>query len=191
MRTQYIEHGILVRPLETAATNFLSSRFYDGRRINDLLGTTNSAHSWMTTLHRAIQFPRTPFTPHERQLATLRTLRGAVEATYRACVDGDATAVADHLSRILDHADIHIGMAHAASGIAATWSTTPEDPYSELIAQIAVTAALSVTDQAATQLRKCQAPRCVLYYTQHNSRQHWCSDVCGNRVRVARASKSR
>ena len=189
--TQYIEQGVLVRPLEPAATNFLSSRFYDGRGIIDLLDTPESTHAWMTTLRREIQLPHTPFTPDDTQLAKLRTLRSIVETLYRATVAGDAAATADHLSGVLGYADIQIGMTPADSGIAATWSTTPEDPFAELVAQIAVTAAMSVTGRAATLLRKCEAPRCVLYYTQHNSRQHWCSDVCGNRVRVSRSTKSR
>lgn len=70
----------------------------------------------------------------------------------------------------------------------ARWTSTPDDPYRELVAEVALTTLTTVTGHSATLLSKCPAPRCVLYFTRHNSRQHWCSDVCGNRARVARAS---
>jgi predicted RNA-binding Zn ribbon-like protein len=37
-----------------------------------------------------------------------------------------------------------------------------------------------------TQLRTCQAPRCVLYFVKEHPRQEWCSTACGNRARAAR-----
>ncbi|WP_071936732.1 CGNR zinc finger domain-containing protein [Rhodococcus sp. 2G] len=49
---------------------------------------------------------------------------------------------------------------------------------------------VAVTGFPATLLRRCEAPRCVLYFTRYNPRQHWCSDICGNRVRVARSMRT-
>ncbi|KXO88048.1 hypothetical protein AXK56_11725 [Tsukamurella pulmonis] len=193
MRTQYITEGVLVRPLEAPATNFLSTRFYDGRGIVDLLESSSEAHRWMSTLGIEILFPRTSFAPNDDEMAALRQLRDTVESLYRATVDQDAAQAAEHLNSVLASASIQLGALATANDEAAvaTWSTEPTNPFVELTAQIAVTAALATTGRAAKHLRKCEAPRCVLYFTQHNSRQHWCSDVCGNRVRVSRASKTK
>ena len=50
--------------------------------------------------------------------------------------------------------------------------------------------AISVLDFLAgpnvTELRSCQAPRCVRYFLKHHGRQTWCKESCGNRARVAR-----
>ncbi|MGN7132510.1 CGNR zinc finger domain-containing protein [Rhodococcoides corynebacterioides] len=47
----------------------------------------------------------------------------------------------------------------------------------------------AATGHAASWLSKCPAPRCLLNFTRHISRQHWCSDVCGNRARIARTEE--
>jgi predicted RNA-binding Zn ribbon-like protein len=43
-----------------------------------------------------------------------------------------------------------------------------------------------LTGPAATRLRACYAPGCVLYFVKAHPRREWCSDACGNRVRAAR-----
>ncbi|AOD23158.1 MULTISPECIES: CGNR zinc finger domain-containing protein [Rhodococcus] len=191
MRTQYIENGVLVRPLEPPSTNFLSSRYYDGRGITDLFDSPDRAHAWMQTLNEEISFPRSPFTPTEDQLAQLRQLRDTLGSVYRDTLDGDPAQAAAHLRTVLDRTRITPGIVVGDDRLHVRWTTDSHDPFEELVAEIAVSAITAVTGHAATLLCKCEAPRCVLYFTRLNARQHWCSDVCGNRARVARAARTR
>ncbi|WP_306232567.1 CGNR zinc finger domain-containing protein [Agrococcus beijingensis] len=46
--------------------------------------------------------------------------------------------------------------------------------------------ALEILTDPAHRIRPCLAPNCPLYFVQSSARQRWCSDACGNRVRVAR-----
>lgn len=190
MRTQYIKNGVLVRPPEKPATNFLSSRFYDGRGIIDLLESPDSAHVWMQTLAEEIRFPRTPFTPTNDQLWRLQQLRNTIESVYRNTLDGHLTQASAHMHTTLDQIRICPGVVSGEDRLHASWAGESDDPFNALVAEIAVSTMTAVTGHPATLLRKCEAPRCVLYFTRHNSRQHWCSDVCGNRVRVARSAKT-
>lgn len=190
MRTQYIENGVLVRPLETSATNFLSSRYYDGRGLVDLLDSPETAHSWMQTLSEQIRFPRTPFMPTDEQLARLRQLRDTLASVYRDTLDGDPAQAAAHLQTLLDGITLSPAVAVGEDRLHARWAAHTDDPFDDLVAEIAVSALTTVTGHRATLLRKCEAPRCVLYFTRLNARQHWCSDVCGNRARVARSAKT-
>jgi len=190
MRTQYIRDGVLVRPFEVPATNFLSSRYYNGRGIVDLLDSTESARRWMDVLRAEVDFPRVPFQPSEAQLAHLRDLRSTIESVYLRTVDGTSATAAPELEQLLAGAAIAPSVGVHDGRLEAVWTITPDDPHRELVAQIGVTALTAVSGHAATLLSKCPAPRCVLYFTRHNSRQHWCSDACGNRARVARATKT-
>ncbi|MFI8696044.1 CGNR zinc finger domain-containing protein [Dietzia maris] len=190
MRTQYIRDDVLVRPFEVPATNFLSSRYYNGRSIVDLLDSAETAQLWMDVLRAEVDFPRVPFLPSDSQLAYLRDLRATIESVYCRTVDGSAPAAAADLESLLSGLAIAPGAVVRDGRLDAVWTTTPEDPFRELVAQIGLTALTAVSGHAATLLSKCPAPRCVLYFTRHNARQHWCSDVCGNRARVARASRS-
>lgn len=190
MRTQYIRDSVLVRSFEVPATNFLSSRYYNGRSIVDLLDSAETAQLWMDVLRAEVDFPRVSFRPSEEQLTHLQDLREMLESVYYRTVDGSAASAAPVLERVLGGVAIAPGVVVQNERLEAVWTTSPEDPFRELVAQIGLTALSAVSGHAATLLSKCPAPRCVLYFTRHNARQHWCSDVCGNRARVARASRS-
>lgn len=190
VRTQYIEDGVLVRPLEGPATNFLGSRYYDGRGIVDHLESPHTAHTWMRTLAEEIRFPASPFIPADDQLERLRLLRDNIESAYRSTVNGDVAQAAARLQAVLDQVHVHPRVAGVDGRLRVSWGGATDNPYDQLVAGLAVSAAVTVTGHPATLLRKCDAPRCVLYFTRHNSRQHWCSEVCGNRARVARSTRS-
>jgi len=64
---------------------------------------------------------------------------------------------------------------------------TPQDrPVAAALADVAIEAMALFTDSAATPLRACFAPGCVLYFVQDHPRREWCSNACGNRARAAR-----
>ncbi|MGV5047578.1 CGNR zinc finger domain-containing protein [Rhodococcus pyridinivorans] len=190
MRTQYVKNGVLVRPLEKPATNFLSTRFYDGRGVVDVLGSRDAAQVWMRTLSEEIRFPRSPFIPTDDQLGWLRQLRYTIESVYRNTIDGELAPASAHLQGVLDRVRIRPGIVSGKDYLHASWGDPSGNPFDELTAEIAVSAMVAVTGFPATLLRRCEAPRCVLYFTRYNPRQHWCSDICGNRVRVARSTRT-
>lgn len=189
MKTQYIQDGVLIRPFEVIATNFLSSRYYDGKGIVDLLETPRSARRWMDIQGADLRSPRFSFDPTAEQLDNLRELRDTVESVYCDTVVGPVGNAPIPLARVLSEVAFAPAVAMSADQMEATWTVDPNNRYGELVAEIAITALAAVTGHAASRLSKCHAPRCVLYFTRHNSRQHWCSDVCGNRARVARSTR--
>ncbi|QNG20636.1 CGNR zinc finger domain-containing protein [Rhodococcus triatomae] len=188
-KTQDIIDGVLVRPLETLATNFLSSRYYNGRRIVDLLGTPEDARRWIEVIHVQLHGPR-PFTPTTDELVRLRDIRGVLEASYGRTVDNDfSTGSLNALNDLLAEPMLRPRIDLDRNGVAvAAWTPTPDQVLAEFTATVLVASVDTLTGPRAPLLRKCHAPRCVLYFTQLDSRQHWCSNICGNRARVARAA---
>lgn len=90
---------------------------------------------------------------------------------------------------------VNAACAHAPAWSRLDWSGEGEPVRTTLVAGTAQDRALSqIAEEAArllegsggTQLRACQAPRCVLYFVRSHPRREWCSADCGNRARVAR-----
>lgn len=191
-RNQEIKDGVLIRPFESLATNFLSSRYYNGRRIVDLLESAGSAERWMDIVHSCLDGPAS-FAPNEAQLNKLRTDRALIEALYEkrvtdTLVESDVTAVNAGLGamRLLPQLQVHT--VDGADGLVLRNGDGAGE--SNVVAAVSIAMIDTVTGPRSRLLRKCHAPRCVLYFTQLDSRQHWCSNVCGNRARVARAAEN-
>ena len=192
-RAQEIDDGVLLRPFESLATNFLSSRYYNGRQIVDLLDTAEQAEHWMRVLRAALSGP-SPFLPDKTQLDNLRVNRFQIEALYEKTVnetldDPDVVAFDDTLGALHFSPRLRVG---GTGSVDISWlRSDTADIASDLIAAVSVAAIDTITGPRSRLLRRCHAPRCVLYFTQFDSRQHWCSNVCGNRARVARASENK
>lgn len=189
-RTQEINDGVLLRPFESLATNFLSSRYYNGRRIVDLLEDSESAEHWMATVHAHLDGP-VPFSPTEKQLIRLRANRTHIEGLYEKRVtqtlaESDVTAFNETLTALPLAPQLQVAKIGDADIL--TLRSNDESYESNTVAALSIATIDTVTGPRSRLLRKCHAPRCVLYFTQFDSRQHWCSNVCGNRVRVARAA---
>lgn len=69
--------------------------------------------------------------------------------------------------------------------------STADRPSTEVLALIAGSAMAELTPQRRQLLRSCAAPGCGAFYVAGRARQHWCSDACGNRARVARHAARR
>jgi predicted RNA-binding Zn ribbon-like protein len=65
------------------------------------------------------------------------------------------------------------------------------DPWRSAAGDIATEAIGLLAGPAAGQLRACPAPGCILFFLRQHNRREWCTDVCGNRVRVARHDRRR
>ena len=188
--TREVEGGVLLRPFESLATNFLSSRYYNGRRIIDLLEDSASAEHWMATVHAHLDGPD-PFSPTAKQLTRLRTDRAHIETLYEKRVtqtltESDVVAFNDTLATLPLATQLRV--ARISDTDILTVRTTDESFESNTVAALSIATIDTVTGPRSRLLRRCHAPRCVLYFTQFDSRQHWCSNVCGNRARVARAA---
>lgn len=96
--------------------------------------------------------------------------------------------------------DRAVAVVNRACAYAPTWSELvwPEagephrdrrsarTPAETALAAIAEQGVSLLTGPDSPALRACQGPGCVLYFVRNHSRREWCSDICGNRARVAR-----
>jgi predicted RNA-binding Zn ribbon-like protein len=63
-------------------------------------------------------------------------------------------------------------------------------PADRLLATYA-RSAMEIASEGAGRLRRCPAPSCGMFYRPKRSDQHWCSQQCGTRARVARHYRAR
>ncbi|MFI1188968.1 ABATE domain-containing protein [Streptomyces californicus] len=82
---------------------------------------------------------------------------------------------------------VALQMDWPVEGVPATRLLSAEnDPYVRLVAALARAAIDFLSGPQRTQLRSCNAPRCVRYFLKSHGRQEWCKPSCGNRARAAR-----
>lgn len=185
MKTQYVVNGTMVRPLESLASNFASSRYYNGKEIIDRLENIETAQEWVNTMSQELgTWP--PFQIHEEDLLVLQRLREHIISLYFARVDENEDAVKNTLSALTSTVDTQVRHISVIQMVNSLNATQPTSSFSQLVALISVSAALTVTGETGSRLRKCHAPHCVLFYTQNHPKQRWCSNTCGNRSRVNR-----
>jgi predicted RNA-binding Zn ribbon-like protein len=68
---------------------------------------------------------------------------------------------------------------------------TRAEGAARLLAAYARSAMHLIADNEPGQLRVCPAPSCGMFYRPKRSNQHWCSQQCGTRARVARHYRAR
>lgn len=184
VKAQYLVDGVLVRPQEPSATRFLSSRYYNGRSVVDCLESVEAATHWFAVQAAELGVGM-PTRLEVRELQRLLDVRSSIGDLYAAVIESrfeDAEMIFNSLSSTVilgPHAvatekGLQVGFDAGAS------------PLLDYIAEVIVSAAMTLTLPRLNDLKKCDGPHCVLYYTQHRSGQQWCSNTCGNRARVAR-----
>lgn len=190
MKTQYLTEGVLVRPLESLATNFLSSLYYNGHGLVDLLADTDSAQRWFRVMSAELGTTAGPG-PHlsPEDLPALGHLRNTVEALYAATVAGDSSLVSSQLNREFSHIEINPHVRSSSQGVCLNLAGKSATALDNFIAEVLFSASFTLSPPQVSRLHKCDGPRCVLYYAQTHSKQHWCSSTCGNRARVARHAR--
>ena len=182
MQTQHIVRGVLVRPLETLSTNFLSTRYYDGKQIVDLLESEDGVSAWLEVMESGLGAVG-GFSVTNDDLPMLRTLRDALEGLYAATVAEED--VQPHISALLAGLKVN-PRVHAEADIPSIWWSSDAPSLENLECSIILSSCMTVTGPRRARIRKCHAPKCVLYFTKGHAKQSWCSSVCGNRARVAR-----
>jgi predicted RNA-binding Zn ribbon-like protein len=96
-------------------------------------------------------------------------------------------ATLDHLNRSLRAREGYSEIVRTKDGYDTRFRPRVNEPAHLLVA-IAESAARLLSEGDLALLRKCQNPRCILYFydTTKNHRRRWCSMAgCGNRAKVA------
>ncbi len=96
-------------------------------------------------------------------------------------------ATLDQLNRALREREGYSEIVRTKDGYDTRFRPRLDEP-SHLLVSIAESAARLLSEGDLTLLRKCQNPRCILYFydTTKNHRRRWCSMAgCGNRAKVA------
>jgi predicted RNA-binding Zn ribbon-like protein len=141
----------------------------------DLLAEEAAVRAWLD-LHGVGDAPA----------AELRRLRDALRAVFQAVVDGTEPS-AGSLRRINEASAAAVPALRWERGVPVRrWRSAGgrgEAPATAVIAH----SATELLATGAGQLRRCGGPGCLLFFVATHPRRQWCSSqLCGNRVRVAR-----
>lgn len=179
---------ILIRPTESISINLASSKYYDGHSIKDSLENIESAELWISTIASELEFC-SPFCINETELNRLRRLRSHVLLLFSARVEEDDTGVRQAARALADDLNEWNNLPTISELLFSVDFESKLYGTVNVIAAIAMSALLTATGKNGRRLRRCQAQNCVLFYTQGNKNQRWCSDTCGNRFRVMKCSQ--
>lgn len=189
MKTQYITEDVLIRPLESTSTRFLSSRYYNGKKILDSLESPESAEHWFSV--NAKELSTTPAFPiTERDISMLRSLRSNIEALYVNILESRTPDSLPDINTFLASQEIVPQGSFDSHHLRVTFTRNTISPLDEFMVEVVLSAFETLSPPQVFRLHHCNGPNCVLFYTKLRDSQHWCSNTCGNRARVARhASK--
>ena len=157
-----------------------------GGHVFDLLGTPDSANTWLADRGLA----PTAFGMREQCAAQLRALREQVRALIASRVeqlpppDSALAAVNDVMTRVPTAALLRWD---GEQGLRREASHPVTQALNHALAVLAADAAELLTGDDAPLLAACGAPSCRRYLLRTHGRRQWCSVRCGDRVRAARA----
>lgn len=183
-------HGrttIEVRPLEALAVEFVSSWHYVGGVLVDEFRTVDGLTSWISIHQDRLGLaPGAAICVHSPELAQVIRVREAIRDLLDAIVDSAQPRPA--ALRLISEESRQAHMASLIwppSGPQLHWPSGISTAEL-LIAQVCASAVRLLSSPRCKILRRCPAPRCVLFFTALRPGQTWCSQACGNRARVAR-----
>lgn len=189
MKTQYTVENVLIRPLESASTRFLSSRYYNGKKIIDSLNSPAEAEHWFKVNADELS-TSPPFPLTEADVSQLQHLRSDIRALYRSVLEDENNNTSAEINSLLDDRGLSPCAIAAAPYVRLIFTKDKASPLEEFMGGVIVSAGLTLSPPQVLRLEQCEGPNCVLFYTKLRDSQHWCSNTCGNRARVARhASK--
>ena len=178
-----------VRHSEPMAVEFVSSWHYAGNILIDEFGSIDGLATWIDTYRERLGLAAgSPVRVGVPDRVRIVDLREAIRELLSASVDH--TQPSAETVRLID------GQGRGAG--AATLKWPPSGPRLDgpretstadlLAAQVCASAVRLLTSPRRLLLRRCPAPRCVLFFSALRPGQAWCSPACGNRARVARHS---
>jgi predicted RNA-binding Zn ribbon-like protein len=161
------------------AIEFIDTRL--GPDLNDAGATAR----WL--FHRGIRSE-----PTAADLAELARLQSTADHLLRSAVTGEAAdaGAIDHLNTCCAAAAVAPQLNWPVNGRPRMWLSTSGDSGAHVLGVVARSVIELLTGERA-RLRVCDAHGCRRVYLSASARRRWCSDACGNRVRVARHAARR
>jgi predicted RNA-binding Zn ribbon-like protein len=151
----------------------------------DLVADISEYERWATAEASALGFDSEEEAALVRARSRVLKLRTAVRALVAARADGRPLplAAAADLNRASRAAPEWLELDARAGRLRRGSRARAGDM---LIAAYARAAMALVADDASSEVRRCHAPSCGMFFRPSRSDQHWCSPQCGSRARVAR-----
>jgi predicted RNA-binding Zn ribbon-like protein len=130
--------------------------------------------------------------PTDSDLAELARLQSTADHLLRTAVTGEAVdaGAIDHLNACSAAAAVAPQLNWPVNGRPRMWLSTSGDAGAHVLGVIARSVMELLTGERA-RLHVCEAHGCRRVYLSASARRRWCSDACGNRVRVARHAARR
>src|SRR6478609_1000257 len=124
--------------------------------------------------------------------AELARLQSTADHLLRTAVTGEAAdaGAIDHLNACSAAAAVAPQLNWPVNGRPRMWLSTSGDSGAHVLGVIARSVIELLAGERA-RLRVCEAHGCRRVYLSASARRRWCSDACGNRVRVARHAARR
>jgi predicted RNA-binding Zn ribbon-like protein len=182
---------------EELCLDFINTEVVDQDERVDLLGSFDDLVAWYTDAKvidaaQAKAFARRTHAADgaARALKDARQFRAMLREMVEKLTEGRMNvpqATLDHLNRSLRAREGYSEIVRTKDGYDTRFRPRLDEPAHLLVA-VAESAARLLSERDLTLLRKCQNPRCILYFydTTKNHRRRWCSMAgCGNRAKVA------
>jgi predicted RNA-binding Zn ribbon-like protein len=173
--------------------DFINTEAVDQDERVDLLGSFDDLLAWYVqagVIDAARAKALTRSDGGGRALKDARQFRAMLREMVERLSEGKTNvpqATLDHLNRSLRAREGYSEIVRTKDGYDTRFRPRLDEPAHLLVA-IAESAARLLSEGDPALLRKCQNPRCILYFydTTKNHRRRWCSMAgCGNRAKVA------
>ena len=151
----------------------------------DLLDTPDALAEWLAAQRGRIEAPP----PDHDALERFRALRDALRALLAAATRGTALpaeaveAVNGHARTVPDYPQLDVTDPDAPRAVETTRRLSPA---AVAVARISRAAIRLLGSDRRLAVRECPAPGCGWFFEATRPGQVWCTNVCGNRARVAR-----
>lgn len=183
---------------EPLALELVNTTFIDGGlrgRLIDALTTPGQLKAWVVSHHERFSpdlqalLPEAIYNPET--LGRFLELRSALRACLTA-VTGGSTPEPDEaatVNRFAAEGAFRLALTPGRPvAIRRRWPT--DDPLTNALGEIAADACELLMPDRIGKVKACPAPGCILFFEKSHPRREWCSPACGNRVRVARHTRS-
>jgi predicted RNA-binding Zn ribbon-like protein len=173
--------------------DFINTEAVDQDERVDLLGSFDDLLAWYVqagVIDAARAKALTRGDGGARALKDARQFRAMLREMVERLTEGKTNvpqATLDQLNRSLRAREGYSEIVRTKDGYDTRFRPRLDEPAHLLVA-IAESAARLLSEGDPALLRKCQNPRCILYFydTTKNHRRRWCSMAgCGNRAKVA------
>jgi predicted RNA-binding Zn ribbon-like protein len=178
--------------------DFVNTEIVDNGEHVDLLGSFDDLVTWMAAAQVIDEAQAKELKRHwsgggrdvERAFRAAIEFRSALRALAERLAEGRTSvpqATFDRINDILRASSRHMELVRTRDRYETHLRRHFHDP-TDLLAPIAESVASMLSGDDLTLLKKCQGPRCILFFydSTRNHARRWCSmTACGNRAKVA------